>query len=90
MHKKRCQSCGMALGFPISEDFFSTNKNGSKNFEYCKFCYENGNFTNPKLTIEQMINNSIRHMTQELSFPKEKAENLANSIIPCLKRWKKE
>lgn len=76
----------MNLGFPLTEEFFGTNKDNSKNKEYCKFCYENGYFIK-QLTLNEMIKLSVEHMTKELNFPIEKAENLANSIIPNLKRW---
>ncbi len=79
----------MSLGFPLTEEFFGTNKDGSKNKEYCKFCYENGEFTK-KLTLSEMIKSSINHMTKELNFPVEKAESLSNSIIPHLKRWQND
>ena len=38
-----CQSCGM----PIKKDHKGggTNANGSKNLEYCSYCYEDGRFT---------------------------------------------
>jgi len=40
---KMCQSCGM----PMSKDPKSggTNADGSKNLEYCSYCYQNGEFT---------------------------------------------
>ncbi len=89
MDKRRCQSCGMPLGFPLPEEFFSTNMDNSTNREYCKFCFEEGKFINQNLTMSEMIVNSINHMINELEFPREKAEKLANEIIPELKRWKK-
>ncbi|MEK6872359.1 MAG: zinc ribbon domain-containing protein [Nanoarchaeota archaeon] len=88
MNKLRCQSCGMPLGFPLPEHFFGTNSNGSVTKEYCQFCFKQGNFTNPTLTVDEMIASSIQHMTSQLEFPKEKATKLAHEIIPQLKRWK--
>ena len=84
-----CQSCGMPLGFPLPEHFFGTHADGSSNKEFCQFCFKNGNFVNPDLTVEEMIQSSITHMTTQLEFPKEKAHNLAHEIIPQLARWKK-
>jgi hypothetical protein len=88
LNKQRCQSCGMALGFPLPEEYFGTNADGTHNKEYCQFCFKGGQFTKPDLTLQQMIDLSIEHMTTQLEFPKEKAERLANEIIPQLKRWK--
>ncbi len=83
--KLRCQSCGM----PLSDTFgnFGTNSDGSKNREYCMFCFKDGAFTNPDQTIEEMIQSTIENMTTDLKMPADKARQLANSVIPKLKRW---
>ena len=38
-----CQSCGMPMG--DQTDLYGTEKNGEKNAEFCKYCYENGEYT---------------------------------------------
>lgn len=83
--KLRCQSCGMPLG----EGLFGTMKDKAVSKDYCKFCFSNGTFTVPDLTLEKMIDISIRHMMSELQFTREKATQLANDTIPQLKRWRK-
>ena len=85
-HKIRCQSCGM----PLSEGFgnLGTNSDSSETWEYCSFCFQNGQFTNPTQTLAEMIRSSIENMTTEVGIPLEKATELANSFIPTLKRWK--
>ena len=84
-NKIRCQSCGM----PLSADFgnLGTNADGSKTDEYCSFCFQTGEFTNPTQTLEEMIESSIENMTRDLNMPPEKAAELANSFIPTLRRW---
>lgn len=83
-NKKRCQSCGM----PLAEGYYGTLIDGiSSNDEYCKFCYQNGSFTRPDLTLEDMMQLSVDNMTHDLKIPEEKALKLALSIIPHLKRW---
>ena len=37
---KFCQSCGM----PLTDDVLGTNADGSKNEEYCMYCYKDGKF----------------------------------------------
>ena len=37
-----CQSCGMPLA---DVNDIGTNADGSRNEDYCKYCYENGQFT---------------------------------------------
>ena len=86
--KVRCQSCGM----PLSELFgnYGTNRDGSNNSEYCSVCFKNGEFTNPKQTMEQMIQSSIDNMTNDLQMPLETATSLAQSVIPSLRRWARQ
>jgi radical SAM superfamily enzyme len=81
--KIRCQSCGM----PLQKGFFATNEDGSENREYCPFCFQNGRFTEPDLTLEQMIQKSVNYMSTKLNFSREEAEKLSRDIIPNLKRW---
>jgi hypothetical protein len=83
--KLRCQSCGQPLARPIDH---GTNSDGSQNAEYCHYCYQNGQFTQPNQTMEDMIQSSIDNMTRDLMFSQEKAQALANEYIPNLKRWK--
>ena len=49
---KNCQSCGM----PLKQDpkAGGTNVDGSKNGMYCSYCYENGVFTQPDITLQKM------------------------------------
>lgn len=82
--KNRCQSCAM----PLDIGFYGTNADGSLNQEYCKLCYEKGNFREPNLTLEEMIGRSFAYMVDELGLRIEEAESLSKSIIPNLKRWK--
>lgn len=37
---KFCQSCGM----PMNEHVLGTNADGSKNEDYCMYCYKDGQF----------------------------------------------
>ena len=41
MEQKICQCCAM----PIDETTFGTEADGSKNEEYCQYCYADGHFT---------------------------------------------
>lgn len=85
MDKQRCQSCGM----PLADGFFGTHKDGSETQEYCKFCFQDGEYLQPELTMDDMIQMSISNMTQDLQIGQQKAEMLARQVIPNLKRWKK-
>ncbi len=68
---------------------FGTNGDGSENLEYCTFCFQQGAFTNPDLTMESMIDLSVEFMSQNLEYSEEKAREMSRAIIPTLKRWQK-
>ena len=82
---QRCQSCGMPLG----EGFYGTLQGGTTMTEYCKFCFQEGNFTEPDVTVDDMMARSIGHMQRELNFSLAEAQKLAQGMIPELRRWKK-
>ena len=80
--QKFCQSC--TLPIDNMEDR-GTEKDGSKSDMYCKYCYQNGAFTEPDMTLDQMM---------EIAETEMKKQNLPESIIqqsmnmlPRLKRW---
>ena len=83
--KPRCQSCGM----PLSDEFknFGTESDGSPVSEYCMFCYQNGGFTNPDQTVDEMVKSSIDFMTSNLGFSEEQATQMSNDVIRKLRRW---
>lgn len=84
-NKPRCQSCGMPLG----DGYYGLNANGTINTKFCKYCFENGDFHEPNLTMEEMIGRSIANMIDDLHMNQEEAEKLANQTIPTLERWNK-
>ncbi|WP_347925600.1 zinc ribbon domain-containing protein [Pontimicrobium sp. SW4] len=83
-NNKFCQSCGM----PIQKDpeKGGTNVGGTKNKNYCSYCYQDGDF---------LFNGTVKEMQ---AFCKDKmVENgsskfiawLFTRVIPRLERWKK-
>ncbi|MFC1786916.1 zinc ribbon domain-containing protein [Halobacteriota archaeon] len=78
-----CQSCGIPI---INKEDFGTNSDGSKNAEYCQFCYKEGKYTDEGITMEQKIEKNIE-IAKKMGMPEEQAKEIANSIIPKLKRW---
>ena len=50
MEQHFCQSCGM----PLINEILGTNADGTKNEEYCSYCYKDGAFTDD-LTMEEMV-----------------------------------
>ena len=80
------QSCGMPLK---KEEGFGTNLDGSKNNEYCNFRFMNGKFTDEGIIMEQKIDKLVEIGKTKLKMTEEHAREMANGIIPNLKRWKK-
>jgi hypothetical protein len=81
-----CQSCAMPLEKP---DLFGTNADGTRSAEYCAYCFQNGMFTEPTITLSQMIAKCVGIMTQRKIMPEHQAKELMSRTIPMLKRWKR-
>jgi hypothetical protein len=82
---KNCQSCGM----PMKKDPAGggTNADGSKSAMYCSYCYQNGAFIKPEITMEQM-QELCKGKLKEMGFPGFIAGWMTKGI-PKLERWKK-
>lgn len=80
-----CQSCGMPL--EEAKDF-GINIDGSKSRDYCHFCFQNGKFTDPDISMEQMILKVVG-FAKQMKVPEEQAREMTKTFIPKLKRWHK-
>lgn len=80
-----CQSCGMHMK---NEDEHGTNANGSKNKDYCHYCYQDGKFTDEGITMEGKIK-EIVDIAEEMGMCEKEALAKAKKVLPDLKRWKK-
>jgi len=80
-----CQSCGMPMTKP--EDF-ATFADGSASGEYCRYCFQNGEFT-AKMEMPEFIEMQVKIAVEKLGMSEEAARQMAESTIPNLKRWKK-
>ena len=67
-----CNSCGR----PIAKADYGTNADGSLNDEYCKDCFQNGEFTEPDITLEEMITRKTKEMKKILDCLKTKLQVL--------------
>lgn len=78
-----CQSCAM----PIGEETLGTNKDGSKNADYCAYCYKDGAFT-ADCTMEEMIDFCAPHMAgANPGMTETEAKAQMRKFFPQLKRW---
>ncbi|MFC0775055.1 zinc ribbon domain-containing protein [Terrimonas alba] len=78
-----CQSCSMPLDNP---ELFGTEKDGSKSHEYCKYCYQDGAFVTPEMSLKEMTSVVITQMEKRNIDPK--IIDMAVSSLPHLKRWR--
>ena len=89
MEMKFCQSCGM----PLTEQILGTNADGSKNEDYCMYCFKDGAFTKD-CTMDEMIEFCARfvdEVNKNLPHPITREEYIARmkAYFPQLKRWRK-
>lgn len=81
-----CQSCGMPM--KGNENLFGTNTDGSKNEEYCIYCFKDGAFI-ADMTMNEMIEFSVPNMVKmNKDMTEEKARQMMQEFFPELKRWK--
>ncbi|WP_342770821.1 MULTISPECIES: zinc ribbon domain-containing protein [unclassified Methanoculleus] len=81
---RTCQSCGMPMG---AEGDFGTEAGGTPSTEYCVYCYRDGAFTEPDITIDGMAKKCGAIMSELYSIPPEKAVNFSKEQLSCLRRW---
>ena len=85
-----CQSCGM----PLTDEVLGTNADGSKNEDYCMYCYKDGKFLQ-ECTMDEMIEHCaqfVDEVNKGLPQPITKEEYIGQMKVyfPHLKRWRKE
>lgn len=80
----RCQSCGM----PLKQDPKGGGReaDGSVSGEYCSYCYQDGAFTQPEMTAQQMQAFCLGKL-REGGWPRPVAWVVTRDI-PKLRRWK--
>lgn len=79
-----CQSCGMPLMKP--EDF-GTARGGARAPDYCRFCYVDGAFANPGMTMAEMADFCVGVLERQ-GMAREQARALMTGTLPQLKRWR--
>lgn len=78
-----CQCCGM----PLTEDsLISREQDGGFNEDYCKWCYQNGEFTYK--TKDKLIDFLIAHMPNPENLQDDERKKIFDSYLVQLKHWK--
>jgi radical SAM superfamily enzyme len=83
---KFCQSCMM----PHDKDpgKGGTNRDGSKSKKYCSFCYQKGQFTNPKIKTAKDMQDFVKNVLKQQGVPRI-LRWFYTMGIPKLERWQK-
>jgi len=70
-----------------TEELYGTNADGSRNSEYCKYCYENGKLLFQG-TMEEMVELCVPIMVKnDPGMTEEAARKMMTEILPTLKHW---
>lgn len=80
-----CQSCGIPLNEEHRKKGLVPDATEGPEAIYCTLCYKDGQFTNPDLTMQQMIDIATEAITP--TFGPAKAKTMMSKLIPTLSRW---
>lgn len=84
--QRECQSCGMPLQ---TEEQLGTDKDNNKVQDYCIHCYVNGEFAQPDMTLEEMIDLCVPFIVEN-GMEEQAARTMLQGYLPNLKRWAAE
>ena len=73
-----------------SDEIYGSNADGSKNEDYCIYCFKDGKFTSD-MTMDEKMNFCIDKMCEvHPEFDRNEASSMMKEVFPKLKRWSKE
>ncbi len=84
--EKFCQSCAI----PLTENNLGTEADGSNSQEYCNLCYDNGEFREPNLTYDEMLERGIKGIdnSNDSKLKKWMFKKSYPTFLKKVKRWK--
>ncbi len=85
MEQTICQSCAMPM---TEEAHFGTNEDGSKNKDYCCYCFTDGHFTQDQ-AMDEVIETCVPFVLGSVYPDAEAARKGMREFFPTLKRWRK-
>lgn len=77
-----CESCGMML----APEEYGTDAHGSVDSHYCKWCYQQGEYTY-ETTMDAMIEDCAPRLAESMGMTRDEAVSLMGVVLPHLKRW---
>jgi hypothetical protein len=66
---------------------FGTDRAGYRINNYCRHCFVDGGFTDPDITMEEMLDYCVGIMDTQGIMPAAKARALMEDVMPRLIRW---
>jgi hypothetical protein len=66
-----------------------TNADGSKSEEYCFHCFREGKFLDEGISLQQKIEKNVG-LAVQTGMPEDEARGMCETVLPQLKRWRKE
>lgn len=80
-----CQCCSMPIP---DEEMHGTEADGSKSADFCKYCYDRGDFTAKGMTMDEFIEATAPMEAKALGASLDEAVSLMATLLPHLKRWR--
>ena len=80
-----CQCCSMPIP---DEALHGTEADGSTSADFCKYCYDHGDFTAQGVTMDEFIEATAQMEADALGISREEAVSLMATLLPHLKRWR--
>ena len=79
-----CQCCGTPFSVPNMDK--GTDADGAENPDYCKWCYDHGEFANA--TMDEVIEQSAPYLVEATGVTLDEAVSFMGALLPTLGRWK--
>ena len=80
-----CQCCSMPIP---DEEMHGTEADGSKSADFCKYCYDHGDFTAKGMSMDEFIEATAPMEAKALGVSLDEAVSLMATLLPHLKRWR--
>lgn len=80
-----CQCCSMPMPEP---ELHGTEADGSPSEDFCRYCYDHGDFTAQGVTMDEFIEATAPAEAEALGISRDEAVSLMATLLPHLKRWR--
>lgn len=82
-----CQCCSMPIPDP---SLHGTEADGTPSDSYCKWCYQEGDFTAKDVDMDEFIEATAQLEADAMGISREEAVSLMATLLPHLKRWQEQ